>query len=172
MYSTILSTKKYYGAGPQSNKTYYQLTKYQFGSQCSPLSEYFMSINNQIETITDKTMVDPLLCDLIEKMELIKNKKSDYMCDPDYICLLSLKNGLDTVYKAIICEEQLEDFKAETYKLQKEISQYYGVIAIRESIGLNIDCGIKTEYLKYIELYGVPLDGIFDPSKLMELVGC
>jgi hypothetical protein len=92
---------------------------------------------------------------------LSKKKSSTYFINN--IALMSLA-GMERMMNI---EMENNSLKAYIKMLEDEKKQ-----AINGDINTNIDVNVSfsMEYLYYIEKYGIPLDGIFDPVKLAEFV--
>lgn len=66
-------------------------------------------------------------------------------------------------------KDEIESLKAQILELQQRPCNGNGK-SVMTPIDLNTHCQIKSEYLLYMERYGVPEDGIFLPSLLEELI--
>jgi hypothetical protein len=113
------------------------------------------TIGRQIQTLNHTKIIRDL------KPFLSKKKSHSYFVNN--IALMSL-TGIE---RGMIIEMENTSLKGYIKMLEEDKKQ-----AINGDINTEIDVNVSfsMEYLYYIEKYGVPIDGIFDPVKLAEFL--
>jgi hypothetical protein len=113
------------------------------------------SITKQIQSMDHTKIIRDF------KPFLLKKKSHAYLVNT--IALMSLTS----IERGITIEIENTSLKAYIKMLEEDKKQ-----AINGNINTEIDVNVSfsMEYLYYIEKYGVPIDGIFDPVKLAEFL--
>ena len=130
---------------------------------------FIITISKQIIANLPQSQMEQLLFNILTKINAIKKKHFNYQSNENYIELCILQKTIDSLNKLIIYKQEIINLETENAKLKLECAARAASIVMEEPLGLEIDCGIKVEYIKYIEEYGFPDDGIFDLSKLVEI---
>jgi hypothetical protein len=131
--------------------------------------DFIMTISKKIIANLPQSQMEQLLFSILTKLNTIKKESFNYQTNEHYIELCVLQKAIDSLNKLIIYKKEIIDLETENAKLKLECAARAASIVMDESLGLEIDCGIKVEYIKYIEQYGFPDDGVFDLSKLVEI---
>ena len=130
--------------------------------------------NNEINS----TNINTNITDVQRMIDMIKTEDKFYQTNPYYIAMMLLLRMMDYEYRIQILEEDIHNMNVQITNLTLQNNEYttYCTCGGRnaaytpgEQYGIVINTGISPAYIKYIELYGVPDDGIFLPSLLYQI---
>ena len=132
-------------------------------------NDFIITISKKIIANLPQSQIEQLLFNILTKLNAIKKSDINYLTNEYYIKFCVLQKAIDSLNKLIIYKQEIIDLETENAKLKLECAARAASFVMEEPLGLEIDCGIKVEYIKYIEQYGFPDDGVFDLSKLVEI---
>ena len=129
--------------------------------------------NNQV----DSTNVNKYVTDVQNMINMLKTEDPNYLTNPYYIAMMLILRELDYEYRIKILEEDIYNMSVQLSIINKELNNYKlyctcngtSMFSPGEQHGIVANATISMVYIKYIELYGVPDDGIFLPSLLNQI---
>jgi hypothetical protein len=126
-------------------------------------NEYTIPFHQKNMDLIEKQMQSANYTKIIRDFKPFLSRKKSSTFFINNIALMSLAG----IERSINIEVENKSLKAYIKMLEDEKKQ-----AINGDINTSIDVNVSfsMEYLYYIEKYGIPLDGIFDPVKLSEFL--
>ena len=129
--------------------------------------------NNQI----DSSNINTYIISVQNMINTLISEDKSYLTNPYYIAMMLLLRNLDYEYTINVYKEDIQNLSIQLNTLIQENNEYKTsctctgrrMYAPGEDHGIIANASIAMEYIKYIELYGVPDDGIFLPSILNEI---
>lgn len=125
----------------------------------------------------NSTNINYFIGEIQKNINTLMTEDPQYLTNPYYIAMMLLIKYLDYEYTINILKEDIQNMSIQLTTLTLENNEYklYCVCNRRnmyvpgEQHGIVANASIAMEYIKYIELYGVPDDGIFLPSLLYDI---
>jgi hypothetical protein len=125
----------------------------------------------------NSTNINYFIGEIQKNINTLISEDPKYLTNPYYIAMMLLIKYLDYEYTINILKEDIQNMTIQLTTLIQENNEYklYCVCNRRnmyvpgEQHGIVANASIAMEYIKYIELYGVPDDGIFLPSLLYDI---
>ena len=129
--------------------------------------------NNQV----DSTNVNQYVTNVQNMINMLKTEDPLYLNNPYYIAMMLILRELDYEYRIKILEEDIYNMSVQLNVVNQELNKYkltctcngISMYSPGEQHGIVANASISMVYIKYIELYGVPDDGIFLPSLLNQI---
>jgi hypothetical protein len=129
--------------------------------------------NNQI----DSSNINTYITSVQNMINTLISEDKSYLTNPYYIAMMLLLRNLDYEYTISVLKEDIQNLSIQLNTLTIELNEYKTCCTCAgrkmyvegEIHGIVANASIAMEYIKYIELYGVPDDGIFLPSLLNEI---
>lgn len=130
---------------------------------------FINDINKKILKNINIGEVDSITHQILCKINDFKKIDINFENNPYYIAMKLLLKEIDIEYKFKIYKDDIFRLTNEINHLKENCINNSNNFSVEQKHGIQVDCDIKIEYVQYIIKYGIPDDGIFEPSKLNEL---
>lgn len=128
---------------------------------------FIYNSNKQLLQGINSNYIDAFTISVLKIVNDVKKDYIDYVNNKYYIALQVILNQIDLINKYKLTLDDNTRLIAENLALiNKPCNCNVIEYTIEPQIGIVANAAIKMEYIIYIQLYGVPDDGIFNPSLL------
>jgi hypothetical protein len=133
------------------------------------LDDLLRTVEKKLLTYISFEEINFYSIELIKYSNKIENSDPNYMNNGAYLEINVVLNQIDNQNRLNLLNTEVNNLRTDNQDLRNQLEAcgcYGNHTMLDEKHGINIDTAIKVEYLQYIIEYGIPDDGIFDPSKL------
>jgi len=148
----------------------------------APPNKYQIFINSINKLLFDNQInysnINTYVTSVQNMIDTLKSEDTNYINNPYYIAMMLLLRQLDYEYKIQILQEDLQNLSIQYNIIVQQNIEYttyctcggrMQAFAPGYEYGIVANADISMAYIKYIEVYGVPDDGIFLPSLLNQI---
>jgi hypothetical protein len=164
--------KPYFSKSTSTSKPYFKVDN-DLGSGSNPVIVSLMKkIQKELLDGINFDDINQYTIDLLRTADRLEKLDSNYLNNYTYLQIYGLLEQLDNNNRLILLKNEIDRLEDENTNLKEQLDECERKDKhkfIDQSIGLNIDTELKIEYLRYVIDYGMPEDGIFDPSKLNKI---
>lgn len=164
----IRFVKPYYSASTSTLKPYFLSNEATVVSD-PVLSNKIKEVQKKLPDNINLDEIDAYTIELLRYAIRMEELDRNHMNSLVYLQLKGLLEQLDNNNRLLLLQNEIDRLNNLVNELQNELAECSNdgkKKFIDQEIGFNKNTEIKTEYIKYMIEYGVPEDGIFDPSKL------
>ena len=132
--------------------------------------QFIYNANKQLLQGLSSSNIDAFTISVLAMMEDVKQTFVDYTNNKYYVALQVILNQIDLINRNQFLVTENNRLVAENlYLINKPCNCNIVDFTIEPKIGIYANAAIKKEYIIYVQLYGVPDDGIFNPSLLNQI---